>query len=209
MKRLLWIALIVMLSNVHVAMATQDHNHGNTGDKVDFSLTGSGYFINSTIINRDDGLSNHMSMNVKSKQLGGALINFLAEVAVKLNDGVPESCLTPDGDQGIAAELVKAKGIIQLKKNGDQLFTEATALSLCISLKCFDEDGKVKEGCTFQPSATAKIIGGTGKFSCASGHLKDTHTRTVLAINPKGEPFGSISGYSGRGTIYTSNSCDK
>ncbi|PXW82276.1 hypothetical protein C8R34_1331 [Nitrosomonas sp. Nm84] len=190
-------------------MATQDDGHGNTGDKVDFSLTGNGYFINSTIITRDDGLSNYMSLNGKSKQLGGALISVLAEVAVKLNDGVPESCLTPDGDQGVVAELVKSKGIIQLKKSGDQLFTEATALSLCISLKCFDEDGKTKEGCTFQPSATTKITGGTGKFSCASGHLKDTHTRTVLAINPKGEPFGSVSGYSGRGTVYTSNSCDK
>lgn len=209
MKKLLWIALTVLLSNVHVAMATQDENHGKTGDKVDFSLTGSGYFINSTIITRDDGLSNLMSMDVKSKELGGALINVLAEVAVKLNGSVPESCLTPDGDQGVVAELVKTKGIIQLKKSGDQLFTEATALSLCISLKCFGEDGKTKEGCTFQPSAMAKITGGTGKFSCASGQIKDTHTRTVLAINPKGEPFGSVSGYSGQGTVYTSNNCDK
>lgn len=209
MKRLLWIALTVILSNVHVAMATQDDDHGNKGDKVDFSLTSSGYFINSTITTRDDGLSNHMNMNGKSKELGGALINVLAEVAIKLNDGVPESCLTPDGDQGVTAELVKGKGVIQLKKSGDQLFTEATELSLCISLKCFDENGRTKEGCTFQPSATAKITGGTGKFSCASGHIKDTHTRTVLAINPKGEPFGSVSGYNGRGTVYIADSCDK
>ena len=209
MKKFLLIVLTVILINVHFAMAAQDSNEKNTGDKIDFSLIGNGYFINSSIVNREDGLSNHMSMIGKSKQLGEASINVLAEVAVTLNNGIPKNCVTPDGDQGISAELVKAKGIIQLTKSGDQLFTEATALSLCISLQCFDEEGKVKEGCTFQPIATAKITGGTGKFSCASGQINDIHTRTVLAINPKGEPFGSISGYSGQGTIYIPNSCSK
>lgn len=211
MKKLLWIALTVILGNVHVAMATQDHNHGDGAGKIDFSLIGNGYFVTTPIdLNQDGTLASHMSLSGKSKELGKVSVNVLAEIKVALDENkIPKSCVTPDGDQGISLEIVKANGIFQLK-NGDQFFTEGTSFSLCISMsKCFDEEGKIKAGCTFQPVATAKIIGGTGKFSCASGRSADEHIRTVLAIDPRGETFGSAAGFKIHGTINTVSSCDK
>lgn len=60
----------------------------------------------------------------QSKLLEYFVLEVTAEVKVKLNNGVPVNCITPDGDQGILAVLVKARGVIQLVKNGDQLLLE-------------------------------------------------------------------------------------
>lgn len=196
MKNLSWVTLAIILSYAHFAVASQDSNSKNEEDKIDFTINGSGYLMASPIISEEDGLASHMSMRGKSKQLGETVINVLDEVKVKLNNGVPVNC----GDQGILAVLVKARGVIQLVKNGDQVFTKASSINVCIGSKCFNEDGSIKEGCTFQSIATNEIIGGTGEFACATGHTTDVHTRTVLSISPKGEPFGSISGYTSKGT---------
>lgn len=208
MKNLSWVTLAIILSSAHFAVASQDSNSKNEEDKIDFTMNGSGYFMASPIVNEEDGLASHMSMRGKSKQLGETVINVLAEVKVKLNNGVPVNCVTPDGDQGILAGLVKSRGVIQLVKNGDQIFTKASSINLCISFKCFNEDGSVKEGCTFQPTAKNEITGGTGEFACATGNMTDIHTRTVLAMNPRGEPFGSISEYTSKGTIQNPKNCN-
>lgn len=208
MKNLSWITLAIILSYAHFAVASQDSNTKNEGDKIDFTMSGNGYFMASPIINEEDGLASHMSMRGKSKQLGETVINVLAEVKVKLNNGVPVNCITPEGDQGILAVLVKSRGVIQLVKNGDQVFTKTSSINVCISSKCFNEDGSVKEGCTFQSIAANEIIGGTGEFACATGHTTDTHTRTVLSINQKGEPFGSISDYISKGTLHNPKNCN-
>ncbi len=211
MRKLLLIALTVILSNVHFATAAQDLNEKNANDKTDFSFAGNGYFVSTPVdINQDGVLASHMKLRGKSKQLGNASINVIADTKVELDaNGIPKSCVTPDGDQGISVALVKALGIVQLK-GGDQLFTEATSMSLCLSIsKCLDEEGKAKEGCTFKPAVTAKVIGGTGKFACASGHTTDDHIRTVLAIDPRGEPFGSASEYKIHGTVHIPSNCDK
>ncbi|MBX9915809.1 MAG: hypothetical protein E6Q59_04975 [Nitrosomonas sp.] len=208
MKNLSWVTLAIILSYAHFAVASQDSNSKNEEDKIDFTMTGSGYFIHSSIQSREDGLTNHMNIRGKSKQIGEAIVNVLAEVRVKLENGVPENCITPQNDQGIRLDLVKARGVVQLAKSGDQIFTKGTKVDLCMSLRCFNEDGSIKEGCAFQPSATVEIKGGTGPFACATGHITDTHTRIVLAMNSKGEPFGSISSYSAQGTVQIPKSCD-
>ncbi|TXI37129.1 MAG: hypothetical protein E6Q59_08310 [Nitrosomonas sp.] len=208
MKNLSWVTLAIILSSAHFAVASQDSNSKNEEDKIDFTMNGNGYFMASPIINEEDGLASHMSMRAKSKQLGETVINVLAEVKVKLNNGVPVNCITPEGDQGILASLVKSRGVIQLAKSGDQLFTKTSSINVCIGSKCFNEDGSVKEGCTFQSIATNEIIGGTGEFACATGHTTDVHTRTVLSISPKGEPFGSISGYTSKGTLHNPKNCN-
>ncbi|UJP00242.1 MAG: hypothetical protein LZF64_00155 [Nitrosomonas sp.] len=208
MKSLSWVTLAIILSYAHFAVASQGSNSKNEEDRIDFTINGSGYFMASPIVNEEDGLASHMSMRGKSKQLGETVINVLDEVKVKLNNGVPVNCITPDGDQGILAVLVKARGVIQLVKNGDQLFTKTSSINVCINSKCFNEDGRAKEGCTFQSIAMNEVIGGTGEFACATGHTTDIHTRTVLSISSKGEPFGSISGYTSKGTIQNPKNCN-
>ncbi|WP_297325225.1 hypothetical protein [Nitrosomonas sp.] len=211
MKKLLWIALTVILGNVHVAMATQDHNHGGATDKVDFSFAGDGYFFKTSIdVNQDGTFATLMNFTGRSKELGRVSASVLTDIRVELDaNGIPKSCVTPDGFQGIVVGLVKSKGIIQLK-NGDQLFTEATSLSSCLSIsECVDEQGKVKEGCAFQSITAAKIIGGTGKFTCAFGDSQHEHTRTVLAVDPQVDVFGSVSNFTMRGTVHIPRSCSK
>lgn len=211
MRKLLLIALTVILGNVHFAMAAQDSNEQNANGKIDFSIAANGYFVSTPVdLNQDGVLASQMELRGKSKQLGDASINVIADTKVELDaNGIPKSCVTPDGDQGISIGLVKALGVVQLK-DGDQLFTEATSMSLCLSIsKCLDEEGRAKAGCTFKPAVTAKIIGGTGKLACASGNTMDDHIRTVLAIDPRGEPFGSASDYKIHGTVIIPSNCDK
>ena len=208
MKNLSWVTLAMILSYTHFALASQDSNTKNEGDKIDFTIDASGYFMPSPIVIEEGGLATHMSMRGKSKQVGETLIDVLAEVKVKLNNGVPVNCITPDGDQGISLDLVKSSDVIQLKKSGDQLCTKSSTINVCISFKCFNQDGSPKEGCTFQANATNEIIGGTGAFACATGHTTDIHTRTILETNPKGEPFGSISKYTAVGTLQNPKNCN-
>lgn len=208
MKNLSWVTLAIILSYAHFAVASQDSNSKNEEDKIDFTINGSGYMMASPIISEEDGIASHMSMRGRSKQLGETVINVLDEVRVKLNNGVPVNCITPDGDQGILLVLVKAGAVIQLVKNGDQLFTKTSSINVCLGSKCFNEDGSTKEGCTFQSIATNEIIGGTGEFACATGHTIDTHTRKVLSVNQKGEPFGSISDYISKGTLHNPKNCN-
>lgn len=208
MKNLSWVTLAIILSYAHFAVASQDSNTKNEEDKIDFTIDASGYFMGTPNVTEEGGLASHMSMRGRSKQVGETLINVIAEVKVKLKNGVPENCISPDGDQGISLDLVKSRGIVQLVKSGDQLFTKARSMDLCISFKCFNEDGSIKEGCSFQPDATAEIIGGTGAFACATGHITDIHTRTILGTNPQGEPFGSISKYTAKGTLQNPKNCN-
>lgn len=208
MKNLSWFTLAMILSYTHFAVASQDSNTKNEGDKISFTIDANGYFMGSPNVTQEGGLASHMSLQGKSKQVGDTLINVIAEVKVRLKNGVPENCITPDGDQGISLDLVKSRGIVQLVKSGDQLFTKATSMSLCMSFKCFNQDGSAKEGCTFQPDATAEIIGGTGAFACAAGHLNDIQTRTILETNPQGQPFGSVSKYTAVGTLQNPKNCN-
>lgn len=209
MKKLLLIAMAVILGNAHLAIAAQDSNEKNSENKIDFSLGANGYFVSVPIdFNQDGVLASLASLNGRSKQLGEVSMSIIADAKVKLNNEIPESCLTPDGNPGIALELVKSRAVVQLKKSGEQLFTEATSLSTCVNLKCFDEEGET-DGCKFMVDITAEIIGGTGKYACASGHITDSQVRTVVAIDPKAEPFGSVSEYIARGTIDIPSSCNK
>lgn len=107
-------------------------------------------------------------------------------------NAAPVSCVTTEGEPGVTLDLVKARGNYVLR-HGDQIFTEALSLSTCVNINsCFDEDGRVKEGCTFRTFTNGRIIGGTGKYACASGDLQDDVSGYALVVDPKGEFFGSI-----------------
>lgn len=203
MKKLLLIVLTVILANVNFAMATEE--------KIDFSFTGNGYFIKTPIdINQDGIPATLMNFSGQSKELGSVSLSILADSALNLDQhGIPKSCVTSDGHQGILVGLVRSEGVIQLE-SGDQLFTKATSLSACLNIsQCFDEQGRPKQGCTFQAITTAKFFGGTGKFACATGVSKHEHTRTVLEVDSQSQVFGNVSDFKMSGTVHIPSNCNK
>lgn len=213
MKQFILIAIAILLSNSFFAIASSGKSHAqqNSQDAVKFSFLGNGYFFKTSIdINNDGTFATLMTFTGKSKELGAGSGTILTDIRVGFDsNGVPKSCVTPDGFAGIAVELVKSRGVFQLK-NGDQLFTEATSLTSCLGInKCIDEQGKPKEGCEFESKAKANIVGGTGAFVCATGEIETGHTRTVLAVDTLADAFGSVSDVAFKGSVVIPASCDK
>lgn len=212
MKQFILMATMILLSNSFFAMASSNNNHSrqNSEDAVKFSFIGNGYFFKTSIdVNNDSTFATLMTFTGKSKELGAGSGTILTDIQIGFdNNGAPKSCVTSDGFAGVAVELVKSRGVFQLK-NGDQIFTEATSLSSCLGInKCIDEQGKPKEGCEFQSEAKAKIIGGTGAFVCATGEMQTGHTRRVLAVDTLADVFGSVSNVTFKGSVVIPASCD-
>ena len=213
MKQFILLVIAMLSSNSFFAMASSDNSHAqqNSQDAVKFSFIGNGYFFKTSIdVNNDGTFATLMTFTGKSKELGTGSGTILTDIRVGFDsNGAPKSCVTSDGFAGIAVELVKSRGVFQLK-NGDQLFTEATSLSSCLGInKCIDEQGKPKEGCEFQSEAKAKIIGGTGAFVCATGEIETGHTRRVLGVDTLADVFGSVSDVAFKGSVVVPASCDK
>lgn len=187
MKKYVFITALALFGGANTLVEASDRI-------IDFSLVSSGSFVSTPIDTDLDGTSASLTtMKGKSSRLGEMSASILTEAKIKRDaDGGTESCDTPEGQPGLLLDLVKARGTYVLRK-GNQIFTEAISLSTCININtCFDVDGNVKEGCTFRTFTTGRIIGGTGKYACASGDIQDDVTGYALVVDPRGEFFGSI-----------------
>lgn len=175
-------------------------------------IDSTGNFIPIPIDNNMDGLTATYSvLQGKSKALkGNVTIYTLSEIKIRLDsEGMPTFCTAPDGQTGVELDLVKASSDYRLK-NGDHIFTEAESMELCANLTlCFDESARIKEGCRVKPVIHTRIIGGTGKFACASGEGRDETEALALVADPNSNIFGSVLKSHTTGTIRIPEKCDQ
>lgn len=204
MKKLNFIVAIIFAGSMNSLMASDEKI-------IEFSIIdAAGNFAAAGIDNDMDGISaSYSTLHGKSKELKSSITaNILSEAKPKFDEaGMPVFCQTPDGQTGVELGLVKARGDYRLK-NGDHFFTEAISLQACANLTtCFDDSGRIKEGCKTHTVVAGKIIGGTGRFACANGEFEDESTGLALVVDPKGDVFGSILASSVRGTIRIPRNC--
>ena len=100
--------------------------------------------------------------------------------------GAPVNCEPGE----LEAALVGTRDVRRFPENGDMVFLEVSDLLLCLN----PSTG------VFRLSSKGYFIGGTGRYSEATGDFTGSFTGVVLAIDPKGALFGAFSGGI-RGTI--------
>lgn len=121
--------------------------------------------------------------------LGPLRVQTLTEAKRALSDptdpGSVIPCQLPNGDPGLRFDLIHGQGVYGFE-NGEIFFTKVTSGEQCFNRSCFNAQGRVVAGCVVSAHTIQDIIGGSGKFTEASGSLEVLTTATFLFADPSG-----------------------
>jgi hypothetical protein len=157
-----------------------------------FAYHVSGSAISSTIdTNGDNSRATVTNLGGKST-LGKIHLQSVNESKLTLsNPADPRSvvpCQTPHNEPGIEFETVQGRGVLRVE-SGDLLFTKIASGTNCVPLSCLGAQGQLRERCAFTTTQVSDIVGGTGKYSGASGTFNVTGSAEVLLAEPTGSFF--------------------
>jgi hypothetical protein len=166
--------------------------------KFKFRASGSG--ISSPIDTNGDGIPASSTTIRGSSNLGPVSIHAVNETKLALsNPGDPTSvvpCQLPDDSPGLVFSLVQAHSVYRVG-SGDLFVGQASGgAGNCLKLTCFGAPGQILPGCVFSSNIDVAVIGGTGRFSGASGLIELNGMGTIVLPHPT----GLFVGFSAEGT---------
>jgi hypothetical protein len=170
-RRRLMVSLIVALSLATLSAQAEE--------QLPFRATFSGVFINTPFDLNGDGAPGALNLLEGKSNFGDFSLHVVSE-SVR---GAPATC--PNGQPGFAIMLVGGSSVFRFRRTGDLLFIRPTSESTC-----FDPS----TGVSFFQAATGAIIGGTGRFTHATGNIEGEGTARVLLADPEGHVFGEQHG---------------
>jgi hypothetical protein len=95
----------------------------------------------------------------------------------------PVTC--PNGQAGFAVALVTGSSVFRFRRTGDLFCVRPTSQTTCLD---------PSTGVRFFRTATGDIIGGTGRFTEATGTLEGEGMARILIADPAGHIFGEQHG---------------